>query len=173
MIFEKTLMPDLMLSHYYNLTPEIVKGFGAHIILSDIDNTLVTYDDAKPTEEVKQWLKLMNENGIQVAFVSNNDWERVTLFCEGMDVVFFAKAGKPKTKYLALACEKLGVKREETMLLGDQLLTDCASAKCFGIPAVIVPPIKDRTSAFFRFKRWIEKPYVKKYKKLHEAKNEK
>lgn len=167
MIFEKYLMPDLMLARYSELTPDIVKGFGARVILSDIDNTLVTYDDPVPTEGVMKWLKDMNDSGITVAFVSNNEWERVEKFCEGLDAVYFAKAGKPKKKYLEEACKALNADKTEALLFGDQLLTDCWAGKSFGIPAVIVPPIKDKTNLFFRFKRWLEKPYVKKYKKLH------
>ena len=53
------------------------------------------------------------------------------------------------------------------MLLGDQLLTDCAAAKRFGIKALIVPPIKDKTNLFFRTKRLIEKPYVAKFRRMN------
>lgn len=170
MLFEKYLMPDLMLSRFSDLTPETVKGFNAKVILSDIDNTLVTYDDPVPTKEVLEWLKNMNDNGITVAFVSNNSAERVDKFCENTDIVHVSDAGKPKTKSLKAACKMLGVNKSEAMLFGDQLLTDCWAGKSFGIPAVIVPPIKDKLNLFFRFKRFIEKPYVKKYKKIHNMK---
>ena len=50
-------------------------------------------------------------------------------------------------------------------MLGDQLLTDAAAGKHIGLRAIIVPPIKDRTSAFFRFKRALEVGSIKKYVK--------
>ena len=49
------------------------------------------------------------------------------------------------------------------MLLGDQLLTDAAAGKRAGLYTVIVPPIKDRTSLFWRVKRRIERPYIRKF----------
>ena len=49
-----------------------------------------------------------------------------------------------------------------------KLLTDAATANRAGLYCIIVPPIKDKTNAFFRFKRWLEKPYVKKWKKTHQ-----
>ena len=56
-----------------------------------------------------------------------------------------------------------GASVEESVLLGDQLLTDAACAKRAGMYCIIVPPIKDKKTLFFRFKRLIEKPYMKKF----------
>lgn len=167
MIFEKWLMPDLVVDNYSCVTPELVKKMGGKALLCDIDNTLATYDDPTPPEALVGWIKNMRENGVEVAFVSNNDWERVRGFNEDLGLVAYAKSGKPSKKHLIAAANDLGLGKESCVLLGDQLLTDCAAGKRFGIPCIIVPPIKDRTSAFFRFKRWLEKPYMKKYRKLH------
>ena len=167
MLLEKYLIPDMMPDHFYDVTPEIVKGFGAKALICDIDNTLVTYDDPEPTERVLEWIKEMNENGITVSFVSNNDWDRVNLFNKKLGLVAYAKSGKPSTKHVKAAVEDLGIDKSDAILLGDQLLTDCAAAKRFGIKAIIVPPIKDKTSLFFKTKRLIEVPYVKKFRKMN------
>lgn len=167
MILEKILMPDMMPDHFYEVTPEIVKGFGGEALICDIDNTLVTYDDPEPTPEVLAWISKMNEAGIKVSFVSNNDWERVKLFNKNLGFVAYAKSGKPSTKNLYAACRDLGIDKSKAVLLGDQLLTDCAAAKRFGIKAIIVPPIKDKTTLFFKSKRLIEKPYVAKFKRMN------
>ena len=140
---------------------------GKRGIVCDIDNTLATYDDPTPPEELVKWIKNMQAGGVQVAFVSNNSWERVKGFNEELRLVAYAKAGKPSTRFLQMAINDLGVEKRDAVLLGDQLLTDCAAAKTFGIPAIIVPPIKDKTNLFFKSKRLIEKPYVKKYNKTH------
>lgn len=167
MIFEKLLMPDMMPDHFYDVTPDIVKSMGAKALICDIDNTLVTYDDPVPTEEVLSWIAEMNEAGIKVSFVSNNDHERVELFNRDLGFVAYAKSGKPFTKNLKAATSDLGLDKSEVVLLGDQLLTDCAAAKSFGIKALIVPPIKDKTNLFFRTKRLIEKPYVAKFRRMN------
>ena len=69
MIFEKWLMPDTVLEDFTKLTPEAVRAMGAHIILSDIDNTVATYDDPTPPQRVLQWLEDMRLGGVRVAFV--------------------------------------------------------------------------------------------------------
>ena len=161
MILEKWLMPDLMPEHFYDVTPETVKGLGGEVLICDIDNTLVTYDDPEPTEKVLEWIAGMNEAGITISFVSNNDWDRVNLFNKKLGLVAYAESGKPSTKNLAAACRDLGIDKSKAVLLGDQLLTDCAAAKRFGLKAIIVPPIKDKTNLFFKSKRlmmiWLEK----------------
>ncbi len=167
MILEKWLMPDIMIEHFYEVTPEMVKDLGGEVLVCDIDNTLVTYDDPEPTEQVLAWIKGMNEAGITIAFVSNNDWDRVKLFNKNLGLVAYAKSGKPSTKNLKAACRDLDIDKSKAVLLGDQLLTDCAAAKIFGIKAIIVPPIKDKTTLFFKSKRLIEKPYVAKYKRMN------
>ena len=109
MIFEKLLMPDMMPDHFYDVTPDIVKSMGAKALICDIDNTLVTYDDPVPTEEVLSWIAEMNEAGIKVSFVSNNDHERVELFNRDLGFVAYAKSGKPFTKNLKAATSDLGL----------------------------------------------------------------
>lgn len=166
-IFEKWLMPDLVLDSYELLTPETVLGMGASAILSDIDNTVATYDDPTPPESVIRWVEKMRRAGVEVAFVSNNNEKRVRLFCSELNCFCYAKAGKPSVAGLDAAVRALGIDRSKAMLLGDQLLTDCAAGKRFGIPTVIVPPIKDKKTLFFKFKRMLEIPYMKKYRRLH------
>ena len=171
MILEKWLIPDLVLPTYREVTPELVKSMGRKALLCDIDNTLATYDDPTPPEELVFWINNMRESGVDVAFVSNNNWDRVKGFNKDLGLVAYAKSGKPSYKNLEAAVNDLGIKKEDALLLGDQLLTDCAAGKRFGIPCIIVPPIKDKTTPFFKVKRWIEKPYMKKYKRLNEEGN--
>ncbi len=167
MIFEKYLIPDRMVDTYKNITPEYLKSRGIKLLICDIDNTLVTYDDPVPTESLTDWFELMKRAEITVAFVSNNHAERVERFNEKLGYIAFADAHKPFIGKIKKVMKKTGISSETTALLGDQLLTDAAAAKLAGLHCMIVPPIKDKKSLFFRFKRAIEKPYVKKYKLLH------
>ena len=168
MIFEKLLMPGDMLPHFTSVTPEYLLSRGIRFVFSDIDNTLATYDDPTPPDNVVQWCHAMNDAGITIAFVSNNDEARVSLFNKDFGYPACADAGKPGIKKLRQAMNDCGASSENSAFLGDQLLTDAAAANRAGLYCIIVPPIKDKTNAFFRFKRWLEKPYVKKWRKMHE-----
>ena len=68
--------------------------------------------------------------------------------------------------------EEMGVEPSVTAGLGDQLLTDTLAVHNLDMISIIVPPIKDKTTLFFKFKRWLERPYIKRYHKLHKAEGE-
>lgn len=168
MLFERYLMPDYFFDDFTSLTAEWLKAHGVKGIVTDIDNTLVTYDDPEPTPPVLEWLSMLRENGIRVALVSNNSSpDRVLRF--NRELGFFArhKSGKPFGAAPRLAMEHMGTDRTNTLMLGDQIFTDVMAGKCHGLTSVLVKPIKDKTTLFFRTKRLLEKPILKSYFKKH------
>ena len=161
------MMPDYMFRTFDEITPEFLTGLGVRAILADIDNTLAPYEQPEPDERIKGWIDSLAEAGIRIAFVSNNDRERVELFNRSLGVPAYAKSGKPFKKNLIKAMNAIGGTRKTTVMLGDQLLTDALAGHNLGVRCIIVPPIRDKRSAFFRFKRLLEKPTVKRFKKTH------
>ena len=159
------MMPDYMFRAFDEITPAFLASLGVKAILADIDNTLAPYEQPEPDQRIKGWIQSLAEAGIGIAFVSNNDWERVELFNRTLGVPAYAKSGKPFKKNLVKAMNDLGGTLETTVMLGDQLLTDALAGHNLGVKCLIVPPIRDKKNAFFRFKRWLEKPVVKKFKK--------
>jgi len=172
MILEKKLMPDLTLSSYRDLTIELLDSLGARAVISDIDNTLAPYEDLDAPEEVINWVRGLRNAGIELTLVSNNGAKRVERFNEKLGCRAYAKVKKPSSKYLKKAMREMGSGCDETLFIGDQLLTDSLAAHRAGVRAVIVPPIRDKKTLFFRFKRLIERPYAEKYKKLHSSDRE-
>ncbi len=162
------LTPDAMFDKFDDITPEFLLSQGIKALLIDIDNTLAPYEQALPDERINNYFNSLSSAGIKAALVSNNNRERVELFNRDLKLLAFADSKKPSKKTLLLAMEKMESTVENTAAIGDQLLTDALGAHSIGIPAYIVPPIKDKRNLFFRFKRWLEKPYIKRYKKLHE-----
>ncbi len=160
-----SLKPDYMFRTFDEITPAFLQGLGVRAILADIDNTLAPYEQPEPDERIRTWIASLAEAGIFIAFVSNNDRERVELFNRSLGVPAYYKSGKPFKKNLIKAMNALGGTRETTVMLGDQLLTDALAGHNLGVRVLIVPPIRDKRSAFFRFKRWLEKPTVRRFKK--------
>ena len=158
------MMPDYMFPAFHEITPEFLIELGVTAVLADIDNTLAPYEQAEPDERIKGWIASLAA-GIGIAFVSNNDWERVNRFNATLCVPAYAKSGKPFKKTLVKAMNDLGGTCETTVMLGDQLLTDALAGHNLGVKCIIVPPIRDKKSAFFRFKRWLEKPTVRRFKR--------
>ena len=161
------LMPDYMFDSYRDVTPEFLSSLGIKALLIDIDNTLAPYEQSEPDEEIIAWFAALESAGIKAALISNNHPPRVELFNAKLGIDAYADSGKPGSKTLLAAMDKMGVTTAETAGLGDQLLTDTLAVHRLGMPSIIVPPIKDKTNAFFKSKRLLERPYVRKYRKIH------
>ena len=158
-------IPDHAFATYRDISPEFLSGIGIKALLIDIDNTLAPYEQDLPDEHITAWFRSLADAGIKATLVSNNGRERVELFNKDLGLPAYFKSGKPFAKNLKKAMRDMGSDRSNTAMLGDQVLTDVVAGKHIGLRAIIVPPIKDRTSAFFRFKRALEVPALKRYVK--------
>lgn len=163
----KYLMPDLILPTYRDVTPQLCRELGIRAILSDIDNTLAPYEQPQSDEHIRAWLRDLKEAGISVALISNNHDDRVELFNSDLGLIAYADAGKPFGKVLRRAMKEMGSDHSNTAMLGDQLLTDALAGNLLGLKVLIVPPIRDKRTAFVRFKRWLERPVIRRYHKKH------
>lgn len=161
------LTPDYMFDSFSDVTPEFLESLGIKALLIDIDNTLAPYEQPIPDERIKNWFTALAEHNIRASLISNNHAPRVELFNESLGLDAYPDSGKPKSKTLLIAMEKMGSTPQNTAGLGDQLLTDTLAVHRLGMLSIIVPPIKDKTSAFFKFKRRLERPYIKKFRKKH------
>ena len=160
---KRRFYPDLYVKTVYDIDLFNLKEKGIKAFIFDIDNTLVTYDDPVPTELVMEYFKKLKEMGFKVYLVSNNNLERVKLFAEYAKLPYFARALKPRKKYLKIALTDMDVKPEETALVGDQLFTDVWAGTRMNMYAILVDPISDKEDSFVHFKRKIEKWIFNRY----------
>lgn len=160
-------MPDYIFAKFDDITVGFLRERGIKALLIDIDNTLAPYEVAEPDGRIRAWFDTLRENGISATLVSNNGRERVELFNRTLGLPYYYKSGKPFAKNLKKAMAAMGSDRTNTAMLGDQLLTDAAAGKHIGLTTFIVPPIRDKSNAFFRAKRALEVPTIKRYVKIH------
>ena len=163
------LTPDYYFEHFYDITPEFLSSKGISALLIDIDNTVAPYEVSEPDERIKKWFDTLLASGIKAAFISNNHKKRVELFNRKIGIPAFYNSGKPSTRTLKKAVAKMGVSLSCVACLGDQLLTDALAAHRLGVPVIIVPPIKDKKNLFVKTKRFIERPYMRKFLKKLES----
>ena len=159
------LTPDYMFKTFDEVTPEFLEALGIRALLIDIDNTLAPYEQPEPDDRIHQWFADLDAHGIRAALISNNHPPRVERFNKSLGLPAYPDSGKPKSSALLSAMKEMGSTPEDTAGLGDQLLTDALAAHRLDMISIIVPPIKDKTTPFFRFKRWLERPYIRKYHK--------
>ena len=127
----------------YEITGAALERRGIKLLLADLDNTLVPYGVPLPDERLKAWRDDLNAHGVTLFILSNNRHEnRPRMFAEGLDVPFIGHAGKPKTPSFLRAMEQMGVTREQTAIVGDQVFTDVLGGNRAGISAILVRPIQ-------------------------------
>lgn len=167
------MTPDFCFDTYDCVTPDFLAEHGIRALLIDIDNTLAPYEQPDPDEKIFSWFASLEAAGIRAALISNNHPPRVERFNKDLGLPAYPDSGKPKSRALLAAMAEMGVTREETAGLGDQLFTDTWAVHRLGMRSIIVPPIKDKTTLFFRAKRFLERPFLRRYRKLEQANRKK
>ncbi len=142
------------------ITPRMLRSMGIQGLLLDIDNTLTTHDNPVPAACVEDWAASMKAAGIQMRLVSNNHPARVEPFAKLLDIPFVADSKKPLLSGFARAQESMKLPKNQLAVIGDQIYTDILGANLFGVRSIYVKPIELETTAFFKFKRLMEKPFL-------------
>ena len=166
-MLKRYLIPDRMVERYSDVTPELLRDLGIRALLIDIDNTLAPYEQPEPDDALRVWLASLSRAGIRAALISNNDRARVERFNRTLGLVAHHKSGKPFGRVIRRVMRDFDVAPHEAAMLGDQLLTDALAGKRLGLFTLIVPPIRDKRTPFVRFKRWLERPYIRAYRQKH------
>ncbi len=162
-----SFVPEYYFASFELASAEFLESIGVRGVILDVDNTLEPYEHPEPGENVIAWLDSLKARGIRCAIVSNNNAKRIELFNKNIGLPYYAKAGKPFKKNVLRAMADIGTNKEDTILMGDQVFTDVWAAHNAGIRAILVPPINDRRDLLTKFKRWLERPVLSKYKRLH------
>lgn len=127
----------------YEITGTALEQRGVRLLLADLDNTLAPYGVPLPDERLKAWRDELAAHGVTLFILSNNRHEsRPRIFAQGLDVPFIGHAGKPKTPSFDAAMEQMGVTREQTAIVGDQIFTDVLGGNRAGVATILVEPIR-------------------------------
>ncbi|MNZ80409.1 hypothetical protein D3C78_990410 [compost metagenome] len=88
-----------------------------------------------------QWLDYVRSRGFQVVIVSNNNETRVGKFANPLNIPFIHAARKPAGKAFRKALGVLGLPAKDTVVIGDQMLTDVLGGNRMGLYTILVTPI--------------------------------
>lgn len=136
-------MADWVCDSIFDLDGSALAAKGIALLLADLDNTLVPYGVPVPTDEVRAWNERLRMAGVTLFVLSNNRHaDRPRIFCEAMDIPFIGHAGKPQTPSFFKAMERVGVKPEQTAIVGDQIFTDILGGNRAGVTTILVKPIR-------------------------------
>lgn len=161
----KQFLPDQHVKSIFDITPASLKEKGVKGIITDLDNTLVEWDRAHATPKLMEWFEEVKNNQILVTIVSNNNEQRVKAFSEPLGIPFIFQARKPMVRAFQKALVQMGLNKDETVVIGDQLLTDVFGGNRGGFHTILVVPVA-RTDGFFtKFNRQIERRILNWFRK--------
>lgn len=141
----KNLIPDEYQKSIYDVDFNKLYELGYRIILTDLDNTLVSYDEKYPTTEVLEFIKKVQEIGFEIIITSNNKKSRVLTFCSKTNLVGIWFSLKPLKRGFRKALKGKAYKKNEIIVMGDQLLTDVVSGKRCEYYTILIKAIKRKT----------------------------
>ena len=125
------------------ISPEALAQKGIRLVLADLDNTLVPYKVTQPPPELIAWKEALEQNGVALFLLSNSRKPgRAQSFAEKLGIPYQGHSGKPRKAGYLRAMERMGTKRSETVMVGDQIFTDTLGANNAGVTPLLVRPIR-------------------------------
>ena len=132
-------------------------------ILFDIDNTLV-HHGADATPEVEALFRAIHRIGFKTLLLTDNGQTRVERFIRNMDTPYLCEAGKPNPDCYRAAIATLQLRREQVLMIGDQIFTDILGANRSGIASILVKFIRLDQRARLGKRRQLERVLLTLYR---------
>jgi len=151
------LAPDRYLTSVLKIEADWLQAQGITTLLLDIDNTLVSRDTQLVSGAIRDWARQLTEQGFNLFLVTNN-WHRVVFDTAaelGLPIVYKSMKPLPFNFYKAL--RRLGVRRQQAMVVGDQMMTDVLGARLAGIKVIMVQPLAKTDLVHTKLLRNVEK----------------
>lgn len=154
----KRFIPFAHAQSIYEIPVDFYKKCGVTILLIDLDNTLDSYRLYTPTERAISLINSIKEAGISPIVVSNNTGKRVGQYANSLNVEFISIARKPFSCKIKKFLKEKGVEPAQSMLVGDQMMTDVLAAKGAGLRIVLTEKIVKEDQFTTHFNRLLDRP---------------
>ena len=163
------LYPNAYFKKIEEITIQFLKKQNIKLLILDVDNTLIDYHQ-NLSEEVKQWLKDLQGQGMKLYLLSNsNKKEKVKKIADEFGIPYRVFAKKPLKSGFLKVQKQMKEKTENIAVIGDQIFTDVIGGNRCGFFTILVEPIHEKDYWFTAWKRPIEE----KIKNNYQAKEKK
>lgn len=165
----RNLYPTYTYDRVEDIPYELIKENNIELLILDMDNTLID-NERIYTENLKKWANKMKKNGVKLYILSNSPFGKVVQkIANDLGMKYLYNASKPFLKGYIKIQEETKIKKENIIMIGDQLFTDVWGGNRFGIKTILVKPIKKQETFISRIKRPFEKIILKHYNKKKEV----
>ena len=115
------LYPDLYVNSLLDIPLGQLQEKNIKAFILDLDNTITEWNSNDIREEIGTWFASIRSQGFKACILSNNGEERVLQVAESLGIPFISRAQKPRRGGFHRAVSLMGVKPEETAVIGDQI----------------------------------------------------
>ncbi|MBA8771665.1 MULTISPECIES: YqeG family HAD IIIA-type phosphatase [Staphylococcus] len=164
-IIKRLFLPNQYVKSIHEIDFDELHALNIKGVITDLDNTLVGWDEADPTPKVQEWFKGLEDRNMKVTIVSNNNEKRVKSFCQNLNVDYIFKAKKPRGKSLRRATHQMGLEKDTVVVIGDQMLTDVFGGNRSGLYTIMVVPVKNSDGFITKFNRLLERRLLNHFKR--------
>lgn len=155
--------PTMYKKSIYDINYNLLKKQKIKVLIFDLDNTLALIDEDKCPEKSRELIEKLKKD-FKIYIISNNTPKRIAPYAEELGIEGIANARKPFTKGLNKVLNK-GYKKEELVMIGDQLVTDILSGNLFSIKTIWTDPLGEKDLKITKLNRWLEQKILRYYKR--------
>ncbi len=168
----KKFIPNFYYNSIYDIPLEDWKKEGIRLILTDLDNTLISYNEKMPNDALYEFKNKVLNLGIEFIIVSNSRKERVENFAKALGIPCVKFSTKPLKRGINKAIYKVAhgcYSKDQVVLLGDQIMTDILGGNRVGIKTCLIKAVdKSSDKLPTRINRNLEKKAILRVKKKFE-----
>lgn len=158
------LYPNAYFKKIEDITIQFLKKQNIKLLILDVDNTLIDYHQ-NFAEEVKQWLKNLQGQGMKLYLLSNsNKKEKVKKIADEFGIPYRIFAKKPLKSGFLKVQKQMKEKTENIAVIGDQIFTDVIGGNRCNMYTILVDPINKKEYWYTKWKRPIENKIKNNYK---------
>ncbi len=163
----KFIIPDSYYASIYDIDYDLLMKQKIDTILFDIDNTITKVDDLNVPQETINLFENLKTKNFKLLIFSNNHVERAQPISKILDVKMLADAGKPQKEAYDKALKILDSKKENTVAIGDQILSDIVGAKKYGIKSILVDQLSEENNIQTGMAQKLQKIMIYKLTKMN------
>lgn len=142
----KVIKPDITLDKVTDLSADelekIKREYGIEAIILDVDDTLRAETDMIPKAN-REWIESLRGK-VKIIILSNGIDKNIEKYFSDIGIDYIGFAHKPFKMNFVKACQRLGVKPENVLMVGNSLFDDIYGGQRNNMKTALVRNVEER-----------------------------
>lgn len=158
-------IPKMYKKNIFEINYDKLKDSNIKLLIFDLDNTILLIDNDTPSKKVSNFIKELKKK-FKVCILSNNtNRKRINKVKNALDIECISFGLKPFSIGFKRAMRKMKCSKEETCIIGDQIMTDIIGGNRQHIYTVLVEPLGIKDLKVTSLNRLLEKRKISRLEK--------